>query len=224
MGIDISSQGKVALRKDTSLYESGKASGDSHLDELLEDLQGQLDEGAKTSRSLWEHHLDLMAAARNADGTVLDATGAAGNFKITAGGWGTGTLILEGEDAQNNTKTDTLCAVFQLPVTYEDDEDLQVIVNGRYDDTGGGSVPTATVDVEVYKLDDEGAVGADLCATAAQNLANTFADKTFTVTDAGLAAGDRLMVLVRTAITEAGNTGTLTAEIGSIRAAADIKA
>lgn len=226
MGIALTSSQKSYLRKDASI----SAAAALYLDELLESLQTQIDNaaqsGAVTRADLIEEALvryqQPLMACRNADGTVMDATGGAGLFAITPGGWGTGTLILAGEDAQNNTKTDTLMFEAVLPAEYVAGGDLKLNVNAQYDVSAGTTI-TATVDVQVYKLGDDGTVGSDLCATAAIALTTSFGDKAFTITATGLVAGDRLMALVQTAVTEAGNTGTATAQIGSIELQADIQ-
>ena len=54
----------------------------------------------------------------------------------------------------------------------------------------------STIDVEVYEQTGNGAVGADLCTTAAESWAadDTWYTKDFVVTAAGLVAGDILKV------------------------------
>ena len=173
--------------------------------------------------SLQRYQISLMADARNADGTVLDATGSDSNFKINAGGWGSGTLTLDGPTVQNTTKTTTLAFEFCLPAEYQADQDVQLVVHAKYDDSGGGTSPTCTVDAEVYELGDDGTVGSDLNSTAEITLTTTFADSAITITDTGITAGERLMCLVRTSITEGGDTGTLQAVIGSVEIQCDIK-
>ncbi|MCE5280083.1 MAG: hypothetical protein ABFD92_09185 [Planctomycetaceae bacterium] len=159
--------------------------------------------------------VDLVTGVIDPDGTVMDATGGAGLFKRVLGGWGSGTFVLQGEDAQGNTKTDTLAAVVQLPASYIADADVKINVRAKY--AGAGTAGASkTIDAEVYELSVDGAVGADLCATAAITLTGSFADCTFTITDAGLVAGDRLMVLIRTVLQETGGASALAAQIGSI--------
>ncbi len=164
--------------------------------------------------------LSLMLC-RNADGTVLDATGSATAFLINAGNWGTGTLTLLGADAVGASITSTLCFEYVLPDNYIADADVKLMIRAKYDDGEGGSSPTCTINAEAYELDDAGAVGSDLVVTAVQNLTNAFADYTFVLTDTGLAAGDRLMVLVRTAVTEGGGSFALFSAIGSIEMQSD---
>ena len=84
---------------------------------------------------------------------------------------------------------------------------------------------TATVEVECYKSDREGAAdGSDICATAAQSINSlTFADKDFTITPTGLTAGDQLDVRLALAVND-GATGTaVIATIGAVELLLDIK-
>ena len=144
-----------------------------------------------------------------------------GDFTIDEGGWGVGTLTISGDEARNNTVVNALPLQFALPPDYVASADVKVVVHAKVDDSGGGTLGTCTVDVEVYELDDEGAVGADICATAAIAVTNAFGDKTFTITDAGLTPGDRISVLLRTSIEENADAGELKALIGSIELQAD---
>ena len=139
-----------------------------------------------------------------------------GDFEIVDGGWGTGTFSLRGDAIQNATIVNTLSLEFVLPREYEADEDVNLVVEAKVDDSGGGTLGTCTIDAEVYELDDEGAVGADLCATAAIAVTNAFASKTFVITDTGLSPGDRLRIFIQTSVEENADAGTLRAVLGSI--------
>jgi hypothetical protein len=74
---------------------------------------------------------------------------------------------------------------------------------------------TATIDVEAYRIDEDGTLGAaDLVTTAATTINNlTAANKDFVVTATDLVAGDGLMVRVTMAINDG---ATLTAVIGAM--------
>lgn len=159
-----------------------------------------------------------LMSLRNEDGTVMDATGGAGKWHLVAGGWGTGTLTVEAEAVQNTSDNADLSFELVVPENYVSGMKLQLIINALYVLAGGTTI-TATIDIEAYKLGNDGTVGADLNATAAQNLTDTAADYTFTITETGLAAGDRLTIVVRGAISEGGDAGTIKAVIGSIRPA-----
>lgn len=151
---------------------------------------------------------------RYADGTVLDATGAAGKPKLVMGGWGSGTGILQGEDAHGATKTETVCFDFTLPAEYKAGSDIYLFVSGRVYDTGSGTMSAKTIDVEVYKISQYGTAGSDLCIDSAQNLATYMMAYIFGVTATDLVAGDRLRVLARITITESGGTGSQYAQFG----------
>lgn len=160
---------------------------------------------------------------RYADGTVLNATGAAGNPKLVMGGWGSGTGVLLGEDAHGTTKTETVVLDFPVPECYDDGEDVKVTVTARVNDSGAGTMSVKTIDCECYKIAEAGTAGSDICATAAQNLTTIMAQYTFVITATGLVRGDLLRIFVRTVITESGGTGAQKAEIGGISIQADIR-
>jgi hypothetical protein len=198
---------------------AGQSGGYAYTD--ITDRRGSAALAAVGRDELFAHRLRLAADCRNADGTVLDAAGGDGKFSIVAGGWGSGTLLLDGEDAQNETETTRLCFEAVLPAEYVASADVTVRVRAKVDDSGGGTVATKQIDCECYALDDDGAVGSDLCATAAQTLTDSFADCDFVVIDTDLAPGGRLMVLVETQIQETADGGTVKAVIGSIEVLAD---
>ena len=177
-----------------------------------------------TQEALERYPIALMSGVRNADGTVLDATGASTKFKIVPGGYGSGTLTLQGQNARSGataSQTDTLCFEFTIPPEYDDSADVKLVVHCSA--AGGGTVGTKTLDAQVYELSDSGTVGSDICATTIQTITTSFADYTFTITDAGLVGGDRLIVFVQTVITETGGSSDKYASIGSIEIQMDIK-
>ena len=174
---------------------------------------------AEDALAMYQQSLTLL---RNEDGTVMDATGAAGKFKLVSGGWGTGTLTIETPAVQNSSDDIDCLFEFALPVEYVADEEVKVQINAKYTLAGGTTV-THTIDCEVYEIGDDGTVSADLCATAAQTLTASFADYVFAITDTALTPGDRLMVLVRCSVSEGDDAGTIKGEIGSIELQLDVK-
>lgn len=146
-----------------------------------------------------------------------------GDFARSEGGWGSGDLTLVGSTIRNGTIVNLLTALVPIPPEYVADHDVKLVVHAKVNDAGGGTLGTCEVDAEVYELTDEGAAGADLCATAAQAMTNAFGDKTFTITDTGLVAGDRLLVLVKTSVEENADAGDLNAVIGTVEMQLDIK-
>lgn len=164
-----------------------------------------------------------ITSMRYADGTTVNATGAAGNPKLVMGGWGSGAGILQGEDAHGTTKTETVVLDFPVPECYDDDNDIKITVTARVNDSDAGTMSTKTIDCECYKVAEAGTAGSDLCTTDAQNLTTSMAQYTFVITDAAVIRGDLLRVLLRTVITESGGTGAQKAEIGGATVTMDIR-
>ena len=73
---------------------------------------------------------------------------------------------------------------------------------------------SCTIDAEVYRSDETGGVGSDICATALQSINNlTAASKDFTITPTSLVAGDMLDVRIAIATND---SATGTAVIGRL--------
>jgi hypothetical protein len=120
--------------------------------------------------------------------------------------FGTVTPFLTTSDSKATSVTQYARFQFYLPPEYDDGETITIRVRGGMNTTISDT--TATVDVECYKADRDGAAGADLCTTAAQDIKNlTAADKSFTITPTGLAPGDWLDVRITVAVVD-GATGT----------------
>lgn len=159
---------------------------------------------------------------RNDDGTVMDASGGAGLFKIVSVGFGTGGIYLEGEAASGNIKTDILIFDFILPPEYVSAGDVKLVVRAR--ETVGAATDSTTLSAEVYRRIDN-SVGTELLG-AFDSSDLTFGapgSKTATVTSAGLVAGYILEVLIKIVTNDtAGSVGTI-AEIDDIQMRCDIK-
>lgn len=120
---------------------------------------------------------------------------------------GTVTPYLETADkkAAGATTIYTRCQ-YPLPPEYDAGETITLRLRGGMKTTVADT--TATIDAEVYKSDEDGGAGSDICATAAQSINNlTAADKDFTITPTGVIAGDVLDIRVAIAINDA-ETGT----------------
>jgi len=159
---------------------------------------------------------------RWADGTIPDTTGAAGNPQIVIGGWGSGTGIFRGEDAQAAEKTETLFIDFAVPECYVASETITAKVSARYNDAGANTMATKTIDCEAYEIAQAGTAGSDLCATAAQTITGTMASYSFTITDASISPGDMLRVYFRIVV-EGNSGGVVKAEFGGATIDLDIK-
>ena len=138
--------------------------------------------------------MQIMAA----DGAPLGLSESAGDHFIS---FGTNIIQLQGEEAISETETSESYWQFVLPPEYVAAGDVTVRLRCKVD--GAGTDNGSTVDVEVFEQAD-GAIGSDIQATAPQTFAakGTWYNKDFSVTAAGLVAGDILNVVLTTAVTE----------------------
>ena len=174
--------------------------------------------------ALARYHVTLMNCRSNV-GNDISTSGSAGVFYISNGGWGTTTaVVLRGESAQGNTKTDYLCFELGIPPEYVPAGDARVIVLARL--VGTGTVGAATeMNISVRKVSDsDGALGADLWSGAAGVPEKAVWNAhSFALTTTGLAAGDRLMVRLRGIVEETGGANALQLEIARIELKLDVK-
>jgi hypothetical protein len=159
----------------------------------------------------WVHTVPI-AELRMTTGVVLDATGAGSNHKLVKG---TNVMYVEGVAAQSNTKTDT--SLFEWVVPQEFDPTSTCSVRIRAKIAGTGTAGTKTVDLTAFLAGDAAASGSDLVTTAAQNLTTSYANYDFTFTGSGLAAGDRVLFALTTALQETGGSATVTATIAQVK-------
>jgi hypothetical protein len=149
-----------------------------------------------------------MENVRSDAGASLTAAETAGTFDVTVG---TNTIVINGEVTDNETETSVGYIKFILPAEYVSAGDVTVRLRCAVVKTGGATDNGSSIDVEAYEQTD-GAVGSDICATAAQTFAalDTWYNKDFTITAAGLVAGDVLIIKITSSIidSEAG-AGTL---------------
>lgn len=153
-----------------------------------------------------------LVHGRNADGTVLDATGGAGKFKI-ASTVGT-SLGLAGEAANGNTKTDDAIYEVTLPGSYEAGANLTVTVNAKV--AGTGTPGTKTLAVKAYRTANDGTQGSNL-GPAAQAITTSNADYAFTIAGATLNPGDRVVLELEAVLQETGGSANINAQINSLR-------
>lgn len=156
-----------------------------------------------------------LFSARNVAGTAIAASAATATDFVAALN-NNNSPALDGTAAQNNTKANHALFEFVLPDDYKAGTNVTVSIGAGYSASGGTTV-TATVDCVATLLGDTGTAGADICATAAQAIALTIAEKAFTITGTTLTPGARLMVKVSTSVQEAGNTGTATGHVYGVR-------
>lgn len=150
----------------------------------------------------------LLQTLRTITGLVLDATGGAALHKIVAGAYGTGTMELRGNDANNNTVTSTSSFEFILPPEYVAGGAITLRVNGKT--SGAGTITAQTLDAEAFKVAADGTAGSDICATTIRTLTQTATDFDFTITPTGLVAGDKLRFNIQSLVTISDTTTTRT--------------
>jgi len=142
------------------------------------------------------------------DGATLVAAESAGTFNIAIG---TNTLLIQGEVCDNETETSVGYAMVTLPENYVAAGDVTVRLRSALIKTAAATNNGSTLDVEAFEQAD-GAVGADICATAAATFAadDTWYNKDFVITPTGLVAGDKLLLKITSTVidSEAGG-GTL---------------
>ena len=155
--------------------------------------------------------------------TNLPGTAAADDMALITGTLGTDAPTLQGVDF-GGTSTDEKCAfLFPLPANYSPGGAVTVRVRGGMVTSIADT--TCTVDVECYKQDGDGAVGSDICTTAAQSIRSlTPANCDFTITPTGLVPGDILMIRLAFAGSDVANAAVLIPEIQKVevRVAANI--
>jgi hypothetical protein len=153
---------------------------------------------------------------------LLPQTAATDDLAVIEGTFGTDTDTVQTSDSKNTSVTQRCRFKFALPPEYVSGESIRVTIRGGMITTVASS--SATVDVECYAADGDGAVGSDLCTTAATSINSlTKADKDFDITPTGLAAGDELDIRVTIAITDSATATAVIGEISKITVKLDIK-
>jgi hypothetical protein len=146
--------------------------------------------------------------------TNLPGTPASDDLGLVTGTFGTDTpYIGTGDLKAAGATTRRAGIIIQLPEDYEDANTVNIrCIAGMKTTVADVS---ATIDVEAYRIDEDGTLGAsDLVSTAATTINSlTAANKDFTVDASTLVKGDALMVRVSVAVNDA---ATATAVIGAL--------
>lgn len=122
------------------------------------------------------------------DGAIKDALDDAPGSSLLGLGDAVGEVV-KGNASNNNAKTDFAALQFVLPRDYKAGGAITVRLRVKKDTTLGTVSDTCDV---IAKLVGDGAVGSDICATAAQQVTTSYANYDFTITPTGLVAGDVL--------------------------------
>lgn len=155
--------------------------------------------------------------------SILPSTPANDDLGIIGGTFGTDTVSVQTGDLKAAGATTRYGRfLFPLPVEYDEGESVVVRLHAGMLTTIADT--TATIDVEVYKSDEEAGVGSDLCTTAAQSINSlTLADKDFAISASGLSVGDLLDVRIAVAISDSATATAVKGIIGALKMLVDIK-
>lgn len=202
------------------------ASGDGSIVRVLTQrasITGTVDRSNLVQDDLAEYDVPLTSCkVHNALHTDLPATAADDDAALITGTPGTDAPTIQGVDFGGTTSDEKFAFEYQLPPEYVDGQSVSCRVRGGMLTTVADDA--CTVDVEAWKADGDGAVGSDLCATSALSINSlTKANKDFTITPTGLAAGDKLIIRVSFAGNDSGDAGVMVPEISKLSMLLDIK-
>lgn len=155
--------------------------------------------------------------------TLLPGTSSSDDLGFTTGTPGTNApYITTGDVKALGAISRKLAFELRVPDNYEAGETFQVRMRAGMLTTIADV--TATIDLNVYKPDGAGAVGSDLCSTAAQSMNSlTASDKDFTVTAGALNPGEKLICVATIATNDAATATAVIANIYSISRRCDTR-
>jgi hypothetical protein len=164
----------------------------------------------------------------NAIGTGLPTPSASDDLGIYPGPaalatFGTHAPVIQSYDVKAaNSVTMYARTFFEIPPEYVAGQTVEI--QARCQMTTAVAGTSAVVDFEAHEIGDDGTVGADIVATAQQDINSlTPATKTFTITPTNLTAGDMLDIrMMVTTVDAAGGTAVF-ATILWVKVCCDVK-
>jgi hypothetical protein len=155
--------------------------------------------------------------------TNLPGTSATDDLALIGGTFATDSPSIQSSDLKAAGATTIYArAMIPLPEEYIAGETLVLRFHAGMLTTIADN--TGTLDVQAYKSDGEAGIGADICATAAQDINSvTLTDIDFTITPATLAPGDVLDVRIAMAINDAATGTEVKGIIGKVSRLSDCK-
>ena len=121
-------------------------------------------------------------------------------------------MLSDGDLKAAGATTRKVAFEMSVPYDYDDGETFEVRFTAGME-TSVADV-SATIDLQVFKPDGTGAVGSDLCTTAAQSINSlTPNDYDFTIDGSGIDPGDKLICIVSVAVNDAATATAVTAAI-----------
>ena len=171
-------------------------------------------------------HLPMEGWRVHASTAVLPTTAAADDLGLASGAYGTNSPSLLPIDFKAASTTAYARQVFQLPPTYDAGETITIDVRGGMNTTIADGYCWA--DIQVVKLDGDGAVGSDLCTTVGSSGTTsinslTKATKTFAITASGLSAGDLLDIRLTLQGSDTATGTVVKGEISKVEMKLDIR-
>lgn len=146
------------------------------------------------------------------------------HLDLIAGTHGTNAPSLQTDDFGGNGGATSYYArgEIQLPWEYVSAGTVKIRVHAGMLTTAADQA--CTVDLEVYKSDEDSTSTGDLCTTDAQSMnALAFADLDFTITATTLNPGDLLDVRITVSADDDGDAGVMKACIGAVQLLADVR-
>ena len=181
-----------------------------------DDLAALLPASVPTADTVGSYKIPLTTAkVHDAMATDLPATAAADDMGLITGTPGTDAPTLQGVDFGGTTSDEKCAFELVLPDNYVAGATFTLRLRAAMITTVSDG--TATVDVEAWEAGEDGAVGADICATAAQSINSlTPANVDFTITPTGLVAGDKVIARLSFAASDTGNAGVMIPEVSDV--------
>lgn len=149
----------------------------------------------------------------NVDGTVVDATGGSGKFKVVLTLPTSSALV--SQNAHSDTITSSALIETNPTVLFQQGNPAKVIINAQTTGTLSGQILTCAA----YAVSNAGLLGANLVSGSGFTTSGTAADYTFTIpapTPGSTTADQRILIEPKLVITE-GAGGTSSGQINSVR-------
>lgn len=207
-----------------ALEDAGTTTGTVRLSLQSIDGQAAVARSALVQDDAALYNIPLADWLDTATGAKLGASAGtpSGAFGLTYGTHGSAGPKILSEAASGNTKTNKMRRTFMLPPEYVAGQ--TVVLRVRCAETVAAAAVSTTIDAEVFKLDKDGGIGSDICATSLADVDGaTAANKDFTITPTGLVPGDVLDIELTGVVTDTGETNGTVLEIYATELHLDIK-
>ena len=207
------------LTGETAFTNSGDWTGAPATPELLSALPG-------VGYMYMVNQTTAATATYSAGQFLIELWGTPANnaLEVVGGTHGTNAPSLQTPDFKNNSAAATYTARGELQLPWEYIAAGSVTVRLHAGLLTTDSDQACTVDLTVYKSDEDSTSTGDLCATAATDMNTTvFADLDFTITSSTLSPGDLLDVQISVSADNDDDTGAMKACIGSVQLLCDVR-